>query len=109
MTTDLLEKLVEADFADLFKPADKEELIGKRGWALFNTERSEVKLLATFEEALEYAAIGEDSYKSYYRQGYNFYGVRDKQSKAKFLVLVGLDKKLRVLDKEGQQVKYFME
>lgn len=106
---ELLEKLDEADFGDIFQPAGKEELVAKRGWAQFDASRSEVKPLSTFEEVQEYAKLSESNYKSYYRQGNNFYGVLDKQSKATFLVMVALNKKLTVFDSSGNRVEYFMD
>lgn len=105
----ILERVDEDGFGDLFKPAPKEELVAKRGWALFNSERSDVTLLATFEEALEYSKITADWFQQNYRQGKNFYGVIDKQSSNTFIVLVDLSKKIQVFDAKGNDVKYFME
>ena len=109
MAKSILERVDEADFADMFQPAPKEELVAKRGWALFNSERSDVVLLSTFEEALEYAKIKRDWFQQNYRQVKNFYGVTDKESGATFLVLVDLSKKIQVFDDKGDNVKYFME
>lgn len=109
MITELLTKVNEADFADIFKPAEKDELVTKRGWALLNSERSEVELLKDYDDVLRYSKLDENTFNSKYRQGFNFYGVRDKISGDTFIVTVSLQKRLQVYDSKGNSTEYFME
>ena len=96
-------------FGDIFAPAPKEELVKKRGWALLNAKRSEVVLLKTYGDVLKYSKMNDYTYKSNYRQGHNFYGVRDKISGDTFVVTVSLSKNLTVYGSKGERVQYFME
>ena len=109
MIEPLVEKLVETEFGDVFKPAGKEELVAKRGWALFNNESSDVVKVETYDEVKQYSNLSQDKDKMYYRTGLNFYGVTDRKTGDTFLVTVSLDGNLQVYDSSGASVKYFME
>ena len=109
MVEELIEKLDEQAFGDVFKPASKEELVGKRGFALFNQERMEVTPITTFEETAEFSKIEGGKFKQWYRQGMNFYGLKDKKTGNTFIVLVDLSRHLKVYDASGEQTKYVMD
>lgn len=101
--------ITESEFRDIFQPADKGELVGKRGWPELNAKRSEVTLIKNYEEAQRFSKIPEHKFQSYYGQGMNFYGVKDRENGRTYIILVSLQGKMTVLDAEGEDIKYFME
>jgi hypothetical protein len=105
----LVGRLVEQDFADVFKPASKDELASKRGWAFLTSERSEVTPVEDLADIRKYSKMKDQQYRNLYVQGCMFYGVRDRVTKNTFIVAVYPNKTLRVYGKDGDIVKHVFE